>query len=233
MAGVFALLYGLFSFVDSSISSAKEYDFVQESKKIALEKGNLTYMDYRGREHFIETNELCETTFDNRNGHRVIKSINTKGLPTGRILFDYTENQLKQKELYLKEIIEKAKKDGIEYIKINCQSDISLDIGIEVNTGKKYAFRESAAGTIKKVKAEAAGKASIDYSKTTTKSVKEKRTMKLTVEANSRLIVYLTGEVTVTNGVCSVYYMFHKAYTGAFEFVTLKSQFSKLEKRSI
>ena len=117
------------------------------------------------------------------------------------------------------------------------QIDYNLDYSIETNNKVSFQTTESlsagASGTIKKVKAECAAKASIDYSSTTTTSVKEKRTMKLTIEPDSRLIVYLTGEVTVTNGICAVYTWWVRSYVGAFEFVTLKSQFSKMEKRSI
>ena len=174
-------------------------------------------------------------------------------LSSGKLIRYYTVDELK--ELYKKTdgvhlysiviYIDNKAVDG-SYISNTLYSvdntsatDIEYTLEYTIETNNKVSFQTAgqlsagASGTIKKVKAEAAGKASIDYSKTTTKSVKEKRTMKLVVEANSRLIVYLTGEVTVTNGVVSVYYMFHKAYTGAFEFVTLKSQFSKLEKRSI
>jgi hypothetical protein len=124
--------------------------------------------------------------------------------------------------------VENTSKTAIEY---------NLEYSIETNNKVSFQTSESLSasggGTIKKVKVECAAKASIDYSTTTSTSVKEKRTMKLTIEPDSRLIVYLTGEVTVTNGVCAVYYWWVRAYVGAFEFVTLKSQFSKMEKRSI
>lgn len=124
--------------------------------------------------------------------------------------------------------VENTSKTAIEY---------NLEYSIETNNKVSFQTSESLSasggGTINKVKVECAAKASIDYSTTTSTSVKEKRTMKLTIEPNSRLIVYLTGEVTVTNGVAAVYYWWVRAYVGAFEFVTLKSQFSKMEKRSI
>lgn len=115
--------------------------------------------------------------------------------------------------------------------------DYNLEYSIETNNKVSFQTSESisasGSGTINKVKAECAAKASVDYSNVTSTSVKEKRTMKLTIEPDSRLIVYLTGEVTLTNGVVAVYYFWIRSYTGAFEFVTLKSQFSKMEKRSI
>lgn len=124
--------------------------------------------------------------------------------------------------------VENTSKTAIEY---------NLEYSIETNNKVSFQTSESisasGSGTIKKVKAECAAKASVDYSSTTSTSVKEKRTMKLTIEPDSRLIVYLTGEVTITNGVVAVYYWWIRSYTGAFEFVTLKSQFSKMEKRSI
>ena len=124
--------------------------------------------------------------------------------------------------------VENTSKTAIEY---------NLEYSIETNNKVSFQTSESLSasggGTINKVKVECAAKASVDYSTTTTTSVKEKRTMKLTIEPDSRLIVYLTGEITLTNGVCAVYYWWNRWYVGAFEFVTLKSQFSKMEKRSI
>lgn len=115
--------------------------------------------------------------------------------------------------------------------------DYSLEYSIETNNKVSFQTSDSLSGSIGfskgKIKGDLAAKATIDYSETTTKSVKEKRTMKLQIEPNSRLIVYLTGDISVTNGCFSVYYWWFRVYTGCFEFVTLKSQFSKLEKRSI
>ncbi len=115
--------------------------------------------------------------------------------------------------------------------------EYTLEYSIETNNKVSFQTTDSLSGnvgfSVKKVKADLAAKATIDYSETTSKSVKEKRTMKLEVEPNSRLIVYLTGDISVTNGCFSVYCWWFRSYTGCFEFVTLKSQFSKLEKRSI
>lgn len=143
MAGIFALLYGLFSFVDGSICLTKEYDFKQESKKIALEKGDLTYKDLKGYEHFVETDELCQTTFDNRNGHRVIKSINSKGLFTGRILYDYTAKQTENNNNKLNLAIKEAKAKGQKYLLWFFPTTFNEVTGIEVETGKKYVLNRN------------------------------------------------------------------------------------------
>ena len=115
--------------------------------------------------------------------------------------------------------------------------EYQLDYTVETNNKVSFQSTDTINGSIgtnnKKIKADLAAKASIDYSTQTTKSEKEKRTMKLEIEPNSRLIVYLTGDVSVTNGCFSCYSFYFKTYTGCFEFVTLKSQFSKMEKRSI
>lgn len=140
MAGLFALLYGLFSFFDGSICSAREYDFMQESKKIAIERGNLTYMDSKGWEYFVETGERCSTTFDHRNGHRVIKTINSKGLPTGRILYDYTEKEKEEKNKKMEIAINDAKLNGKKYLAWFFPTTFNEVTGIEIETGKKYVL---------------------------------------------------------------------------------------------
>ena len=91
----------------------------------------------------------------------------------------------------------------------------------------------SGSGNINKIKAEASAKAGVEYSNSTTISRKEKQTMKITVEPGSRCIIYLTGNLTVNNGVCAYYEFFYRSLYGGYEFVTLESQYAKIEKVKI
>lgn len=115
--------------------------------------------------------------------------------------------------------------------------EYTLEYSVETNNKVSFQTTESINGGLGlssgKIKGDMAAKATIDYSESTTKSIKEKKTMKLEIEPNSRLIVYLTGNLSVTNGCFAAYYFSIKLCQGCFEFVTLKSQFSKMEKRSI
>ena len=124
--------------------------------------------------------------------------------------------------------IDNTSKTSIEY---------TLEYTVETNNKVSFQTSDSISSqfgfTKGKIKGDLAAKATVDYTETTTKSIKEKKTMKLEIEPNSRLIVYLTGNISVTNGVFALYFMGGRTFVGCFEFVTLKSQFSKMEKRSI
>jgi len=118
-------------------------------------------------------------------------------------------------------------------------TDVKYDVSIQVETNNTVSFSTSgsisASGgfNISKAKAEASAKASVEYSEKTTKSIKEKKEMNLIVEANSRAIIYLTGELTISNGVLSIYGFFYRVCEGGYEIVTLNSQYARLEKDKI
>ncbi|MGM9970496.1 MAG: hypothetical protein ACI35S_08900 [Anaeroplasma sp.] len=118
-------------------------------------------------------------------------------------------------------------------------TSVQYDVDISLETNNKVTFQtsgslsSSSGGTMNKIKKETSAKGNIEYSNTTTVSKKEKKTMRIVVEENSRAIIYLTGEMSITNGVAVVYRFFTKIYTGGYEFVTLKSQYSRIEKVSI
>ena len=57
--------------------------------------------------------------------------------------------------------------------------------------------------------------------------------MSLVVEAGSSAIVYLTGNLTVTNGVAASYLFFIEMAKGGFEFTILKNQYARVEKAKI
>ena len=202
------LIYLVFPFAFLNAHAAESSDYLSYSE-IMLSSGKL--IRYYTKEEY---NKLIART-DGSYFMDIVVVIDNKAVDGS-----YISNTLYS--------VENTSKTAIEY---------NLEYSIETNNKVSFQTSESisasGSGTIKKVKAECSAKASVDYSSVTSTSVKEKRTMKLTIEPDSRLIVYLTGEVTVTNGVVAVYYFWVRSYTGAFEFVTLKSQFSKLEKRSI
>lgn len=119
-------------------------------------------------------------------------------------------------------------------------TDVTYDVVVSVETTNKVSFSASGSlsGNVSKgksggLKGDIGAKCSVDYSNDTTTSRKEKQTMKLVVEANSRAIVYLTGELLITNGVAANYFFWIKMCEGGFEFVTLQNQYSRIEKVKI
>lgn len=139
MAGLFALLYGIFSVTDNIVSNAKDDVYCAENKKIAIEKGNKTYFDSYGYEHFVDNDELCKITWNKNNGHRVIESINSKGLPTGRIFYDFDKEKEITEEEQFQHNIEEAIKLGYKYAKCKFITDAStFCTGYEIESKRRY-----------------------------------------------------------------------------------------------
>lgn len=172
-------------------------------------------------------------------------------MASGKLLRDFTQEELDE---YLKPITEGIHFFNVFIVPINqnvkatyitntlfsvenrSTSSVEYSFSVQVETTNVVSFSSSlqtsgsVGGTIKKVKAEASLKSNIEYSNKTTTSVKEKRTMDLNVEANSRAIIYLMGELTITNGVFSVYEFFFNVLNGGYEFAILNTQYARLEK---
>lgn len=119
------------------------------------------------------------------------------------------------------------------------QTDVSYELDIVVEQAKTTTWSLSgslngtAKGTIKSFKTDLAAKAGIDYKSTTKESRKETQKLKVTVEKNSRAIVYLMGSARITNGVCACYIFFVPVASSGFQYFTLVNQYPRLEKRSL
>ena len=118
-------------------------------------------------------------------------------------------------------------------------TNININVNVTVETNNKVTFTSSGSislstgKTLKALKSEAAAKASLEYTTSTYKSVKETRTTTLTVEANSQYMVVVKGNLRISNGVVKLYLSGMKYLYGLFEFVTLESQYTSIEKRSL
>ena len=118
-------------------------------------------------------------------------------------------------------------------------TDVTYNVKIETETTNKTTFSSNssisagASGNINGIKGDISSKCGIDYSKTTTESKKQTETMNLVVEAGSSAIVYLTGNLSITNGVASSYIFFVEVAKGGFEFSILKNQYARVEKARV
>ena len=175
-------------------------------------------------------------------------------MPEGKLLSNFTNEELK--EMY--KHVEKTTGWGVNVYKENSNVDASYisntlysvenkgatevkyKIEVEVETSNKVSFNASgslngsASGTTKGgVKGEIGAKCGVEVSNTTTKSRIEKQKLEIIVEPNSRAIIYLTGSLSVTNGVAAYYVAFIQVCKGGFEIVTLKNQYARVEKALI
>lgn len=172
----------------------------------------------------------------------------------GKLLMNYTDEEMKEMLLKIKGAVFSGVKVHEENTNVKAtyisntlysvenkgSTDVTYDVVVEVETNNKVSFSSSGSlsGSISKgktggLKGDIGAKCSVDYSNVTTTSRKEKQTMKLVVESNSRAIVYLTGELLITNGVAANYFLWIKLCEGGFEFVTLQNQYSRIEKVKI
>ncbi len=174
-------------------------------------------------------------------------------MASGKLLKNFTEDELNE---YMK----KVKKNtfwGINVYTVNKniettyisstlynvenkgQTDVSYELDVVVEQAKTTTWNLSgslsvtAKGAIKSFKTDLASKAGIDYKSTNKESRKETQKLKVTVEKNSRAIVYLMGSARITNGVCACYIFFVPVASSGFEYFTLVNQYPRLEKRSL
>lgn len=175
-------------------------------------------------------------------------------MPTGKLLSNFTDEEIKD---YLKKV-NKRKFFGLSVYTVNKNveasyisntlysvsnlgsTDVTYEIEVEVETANKVSFTSSGSlngqvsgGKSGGLKGEIGGKCGIEISTSSTASRKEKQKMKLVVEGNSKAIVYLTGNLSVTNGVAANYISFFRSCEGGFEIITLKNQYARIEKRKI
>jgi len=173
----------------------------------------------------------------------------------GKLLSDYTDEEINELLPYVQkhkfggpQVYANYENIAATYISNTLYSvenkgstDVVYEIDIEIETSNKTTFKASGSlnGSLSKGstkegnKSEIAGKCGLEYSNTSETSVTETQQMKLVVEGNSRAIVYLTGNLSVTNGVAAIYALWIKLSEGGFEIVTLQNQYSRVEKRAI
>lgn len=119
-------------------------------------------------------------------------------------------------------------------------SNITYQIDVVVETNNKTSFKASGGlnGKIsgKKgndIKGEIGAECGLEYSSSTSESRKETQKLDIVVEPHSRCVIYLTGNLSVTNGVLKFYYFWIETYSGGFEIVTLQNQYTRIEKAKI
>ena len=174
-------------------------------------------------------------------------------MSSGKLICNFTEEEIK--ELYsnlggnkffgVTVYIENQNVDAsyisntLYSVENKSSTDIEYTFYVEVETVNKVSFSANsslsgkAAGTFSGIKGEIGAKCGVEVSAQTTLSKKEKKNMNLVVEAGSRAIVYLTGNLSVTNGCAAVYEFWFRVAEGCFEIVTLKNQYARVEKSLI
>lgn len=174
-------------------------------------------------------------------------------MSSGKLLKNFTEKEYEELynqidgvhflEIIIKQANVNVKASYISDVLLSYENrgktNVELNKTVSIETNQKMSFSTSGnlsvggAGTLKKVKLEASAKASISYSSSSEESIKEKRDMKIIVEPNSKMIMYLTGDLTISNGVVKIYEFFFNIYSGGYECATINTQYVRLEKETI
>jgi hypothetical protein len=125
-------------------------------------------------------------------------------------------------------------------IENSSNSNITYQIDVVVETNNKTTFKATGElnGKVsgKKgndIKGEIGAECGLEYSDSTTESRMETQKLDVIVESNSRCVIYLTGNLLITNGVLKHYTMWLETYRGGFEIVTLQNQYTRIEKVKI
>lgn len=113
-----------------------------------------------------------------------------------------------------------------------------IDVVIETKNTVKLNVTGSLSGNMsvtksKELKGELGAKVGVSYTSESNESRKETQKLDVIVEPNSRCIIYLTGNLTISNGVACDHIFYIKTNYGCFEIVTLKNQYTRIEKAKI
>lgn len=168
-------------------------------------------------------------------------------LSSGKLIKNYTDEEKKNlknqvtKPKLINIIFDSVEVEGsyiantTELIENNSDSEVKRVIKVTVETNHKVTFSSSGSitsatkGQIKTMKSEVTSKAGIEYSSSTTKSVKEVNEFEIIFSPKSQYMVVVEGRLRVTNGYVSMFFN----NDGYFEIVTIESQFYHYEVRSL
>lgn len=174
-------------------------------------------------------------------------------MSTGKLLSNFTEAELKeikkqtQKNKFYGVVVQMANTNvkasyvsEIVYAYTNSgDTSIILKKEYSITTSKTtaYSFSDNlsaeGSGTLNKIKVAASAKTAITYNKKVEEVVKETEKMDIEVEPNSRMVMYMTGELTISNGYATFYSFWLDLAHGGFEIVVLNSQYPVIEKTKI
>jgi len=177
-------------------------------------------------------------------------------MPEGKLLRDFTKEEIdfyvdkarmkRTHELIRTNIAEAYTNVSATYIanvyysyKNTSTSPINqkYDITIETNNTSSFqiggSLSSSVKGSVGAIKGDVEAKINMQTSNSSSKSVKEKRSIDLVVEPNSQLIIFLEGEVLISNGIYAlISFVGDVVAYNTYELVVLKSQYPRIEKVS-
>ena len=118
---------------------------------------------------------------------------------------------------------------------VTYQIDVVIDTKntVTFSASRSLNGELSASSKAKGLKGELGSKVGLNYTSEMSESRKETQKLDVVVEPQSRCVIYLTGNLTISNGVACIHTFFIKSAYGAFEIVVLKNQYTRIEKDKI
>lgn len=110
------------------------------------------------------------------------------------------------------------------------QTETTMD---KVSVSVKGSLKTSVSGTVKKFKGGLDSALGIETSQDSTVTCKTSETLKIKIDAGTKVVIYLKGSGYLTNGHATFYDMWIKAYKGYFEFFELVDVYLKIVKEKI
>ena len=171
-------------------------------------------------------------------------------LESGKLLCNYTDSEY---DKYYEEVLDRkffgwntlvvnkeVKANFIEktVLEVTNDKDSAVDYKYQITSSSENRTILDCSGTlgyevkgeIKKFKNDLNAKINIGYKEENTNYKKTTEELKISCDANTKLLITIKGTAVVTNGVCAYYFCFGRTILGGYEYFTITHEFQSIEK---
>ena len=132
---------------------------------------------------------------------------------------------------YIARTVYETTNDGMEEINYEVSVTTETEVRTIINASGSISYGLS--GSVKKFKNDLDAEVDLEYKYQITEGKQRTEKIKIPVEGKTKLLVTVTGQGYVTNGVASLYMFWINVEKGGFEYFTITSEYQKIEKVAI
>ncbi len=132
---------------------------------------------------------------------------------------------------YIARTVYETTNDGTEEINYEVSVTTETEVRTIINASGSISYGLS--GSVKKFKNDLDAEVDLEYKYQITEGKQRTEKIKIPVEGKTKLLVTVTGQGYVTNGVASLYMFWINVEKGGFEYFTITSEYQKIEKVAI
>ena len=132
---------------------------------------------------------------------------------------------------YIARTVYETTNDGTEEINYEVSVTTETEVRTIINASGSISYGLS--GSVKKFKNDLDAEVDLEYKYQITEGKQRTEKIKIPVEGKTKLLVTVTGQGYVTNGVASLYMFWINIEKGGFEYFTITSEYQKIEKVAI